>query len=252
MKKAETASLDGKLSNDVSTLPQSPIEAAAMPSSPVEPGTSEMKGFSLRAKPVADVKKRHRTQRAAAQFKSPLANAAISGSGAPVRLTPTIQTLERRLQILKRASKIKNDGDEEILEGLAKKWTEAGREVAWEVWELVKENAGSDGDWGKSTNSKRNAAGGKRGFEESWGWEEKGDSKKLRGDKEDSSWGWDTTSQKREEDDDHMAEESQEPAGEEEEEESRPENTLGMMLRQLGIAPETLGWNEEEGCFVGE
>jgi hypothetical protein len=34
--------------------------------------------------------------------------------------------------------------------------------------------------------------------------------------------------------------------------EEKEENTLGMMLRKLGIAPETLGWNEEEESFVDD
>jgi hypothetical protein len=36
--------------------------------------------------------------------------------------------------------KVKEDCEEEILSGLIQKWTEAGREIAWEVWGVVKEN----------------------------------------------------------------------------------------------------------------
>lgn len=37
---------------------------------------------------------------------------------------------------------------------------------------------------------------------------------------------------------------------EDEEHGAQKENTLGVMLRKLGIAPETLGWNDEEETFV--
>jgi hypothetical protein len=39
------------------------------------------------------------------------------------------------------------------------------------------------------------------------------------------------------------------PPAECEDEEPRRQDTLGTMLMQLGIAPETLGWNEEEENF---
>ncbi|KAJ7638542.1 hypothetical protein FB45DRAFT_1054814 [Roridomyces roridus] len=102
---------------------------------------------------IEDLKKKHRTQRAAGQFKSPLSSA-VSASLPSVRPTPTIQSLESKVQVLKRAIKIKKEGEAETLEGLVKKWTDAGREVAWEVWGLVKDNeVGGGDDWGKDNDA---------------------------------------------------------------------------------------------------
>jgi hypothetical protein len=180
-----------------------------------------------------DGKIKYRTTRAANQFKSPLSAPNMLSNSSLVRLTPTIQALERKLQILKRAVKVREDVQEEVLEGLVKKWTEAGREIAWEVWDLVKDNANSDGGHGNSQNGK------KRAFRGSWGWESPGDAKKPRGEEMERNWGWDVVpiSSRGEEE-------------EEEEEEELPKHTLGTMLMQLGIAADTLGWNDEEGSFI--
>ncbi|KAK0467961.1 uncharacterized protein EV420DRAFT_437245 [Desarmillaria tabescens] len=194
-----------------------------------------------------DPKKKHRTVRAAAQFKSPLSAAASSNVIPSVRMTPTIQSLERQVQILRRAVKVKKDGEEELLESLAKRWTEAAREVAWELWDLVKDNGTNEaGGWGNTWDRPKT----KRGFEDSWGWEDKGDQKRL---KTENSWGWDEPQKKEgEEDEDQM--QGVESHGEDGdtggEEEGKPENTVGLMLRQFGIAPDTLGWNEEDGMFA--
>ncbi|KAF7353002.1 hypothetical protein MVEN_01267800 [Mycena venus] len=94
--------------------------------------------------------KKHRTQRAAGQFKSPLPAAVSSSIFSAVRPTPTIQALEHKVQVLRRAVKVKKGREEETLEALAKKWTEAGREVAWEVWSLIKDQEnGSADEWGE-------------------------------------------------------------------------------------------------------
>ncbi|KII95872.1 hypothetical protein PLICRDRAFT_231933 [Plicaturopsis crispa FD-325 SS-3] len=163
------------------------------------------------------------TPKAASQFKSPFSSSPSPALSA-VRLTPTIQTLERRIQVLKRAVKVQQDGEAGTLEGLVRKWTEAGREVAWEVWEAVKDNSEGDGK----------GAGGKGGWgsddkKGGWGYDEKPG--------EEGGWG---------------AEEDYKgkPRAHEEEEEEKTTDTLGTMLRQLGIAPETLGWDEDEGEFV--
>lgn len=218
---------------------------------------------------------KHRTVRAAAQFKSPLSSGASSTTVPSVKLTPTIQALERKLQALKRAVKVKHDGEEEILEGLVKKWTDAGREIAWEVWGLVKDMGGGEssagtgkkgiksGGWGGDQwGEKREGSAGKRGFEDAWGWDEKGDTKKRKIDEGERNWGWDVSSQKGEggndgHDDQAMREVYEHHDGtaevEEEEEEDEPrQDTLGTMLKQLGIAPATLGWNEDEGEFIDE
>ncbi len=205
---------------------------------------SEVKSIEVKHTVLNDPKKKHRTVRAAAQFKSPLSAAASSNVMPSVRMTPTIQSLERRVQVLRRAVKVKKDGEEELLESLAKRWTEAAREVAWELWDLVKDNGANEGgSWGRDPKHKR-------GFEDNWGWEEKRDQKRL---KTENSWGWDEPQKKEgEEDEDQM--QDVEPHGENdavrEEEEDKPENTMGLMLRQFGIAPDTLGWNEEDGMFA--
>ena len=178
-----------------------------------------------------DSKIKYRTTRAATQFKSPLSAPNALDNSSLVRLTPTIQALERKLQILKRAVKVREDVQEEVLEGLVKKWTEAGREVAWEIWNLVKDNASSDGGYGNSQSSK------KRTFKGSWGWESPGDAKKPRSEEMERNWGWDVVP---------ISSRSEE----EEEEEDAPKHTLGTMLRQLGIAADTLGWDDEEGSFI--
>lgn len=189
--------------------------------------------------PPIDPKKQYRTTRASSQFRSPL-SASGTSSVSSVKLTPTIQALECKVQTLRRAVKVKQGGEEEVLEGLVKKWTEAAREVAWELWELVKDNTGSE-DSGKGRANKR-------GFEEAWGWNERGDEKRMRSEEKERNWGWDIvpgTSQEQPTTD-------AESICVEEEEEPREQETIGTMLRQLGINPETLGWDEAEGTFVGE
>ncbi|KAJ7086646.1 hypothetical protein C8R44DRAFT_650747 [Mycena epipterygia] len=187
----------------------------------------------------SDLKKKHRTQRAAGQFKSPLSVEASSSIPSSVRQTPTIQALERKVQVLRRAVKIKKEGEEQTLEALVKKWTEAGREVAWEVWGLVKDNgSGSSDDWGKD---KQEAASGKRRFEDSWGWNEDSGNKRVK--VEERNWGWDAS----------PSTGNDEPPTEQRVEfveEDKPRETLGTMLMRMGIAPTTLGWNDEDEEFV--
>lgn len=201
---------------------------------------------------TTDTKKKHRTQRAGAQFKSPLSIDASSKLVSSIRMTPTIQALERKLQLLKRALKIKRDGEEEALRALLDKWTEAGREIAWEVWQLVKDNANSeDRGWDRS----RSKGNGKPAFEDSWGWTS--DEKTARD--TERNWGWNVERHDQGTADDVMDEtnmagdiEGTETCRYEDDMDGKKQNTLGTMLMQLGIAPETLGWNEEEGAFQGE
>jgi hypothetical protein len=207
--------------------------------------------------PIPAKKPNKFTPKAASKFKSPL-SAPAPAAFSSVRLTPTIQALERKVQILKRAVKVKMGGEEEVLERLVKKWTEAGRDVAWEVWGLVKDS-GTDGrsvGAGGSGWGEEKKGGTKRGFEEGWGWDEKDGKRAKMSDGLERNWGWNV-----ERDEDR----EQSGYGEngmkngiyngkkyEEEEEEKGEDTLGTMLRQLGIAPETFGWDEDEGEFVGE
>lgn len=188
---------------------------------------------------TVDGRKRYRTQRAAAQFKSPLSADVSLKVMSSVRLTPTIQVQERKLQILKRAVKVKRDGDEEILEALVRKWTEAGREVAWEVWDLVKDNRSSV-DSSKS----------KRSSDDGWGWSEKPSQIFMSG--EERNWGWDVVPKVRADDEEADVTKNHKCATTEYEDDEKRQATLGTMLMQLGIAPETLGWNEEEESFEGE
>jgi hypothetical protein len=139
--------------------------------------------------------------------------------------------------------KVMNDGEEQTLEDLVKKWTEAGREVAWEVWGLVKDNqSGSGGDWGKDS---QEGASGKRRFEDSWGWNEDSSSKRIKVEETERNWGWDVSPATS--NGEHSNEQPAEPI-----EEDKPQDTLGTMLMRLGIAPTTLGWNEDEGEFVDD
>lgn len=195
----------------------------------------------------------------ASQFKSPLSDPLLAKSAtlSSVRLTPTIQSLERKIQILKRAVKVKADGEEEILSELVKKWTEAGREVAWDVWSLVKDSGGDPastggrkaGDWGEDERQ-----GKKRSFEEGWGWDDR-EAKKPKTDDSERNWGWSTEPKDQDEgygaDDEYNFDSRNRNCGEmPEDDDERVEDTLGTMLRQLGIDPETFGWNEGEGEFT--
>lgn len=192
---------------------------------------------------VVESKKKHFTTRAAAQFKSPLSSTGNADLSQNIRLTPSIQILERKIQILKRAVKVKKDNEERVLADLTTQWTDAGREVAWEVWELVK---------GGENSSSGYASPEKRSFQESWGWNGQGDEKRTKLEVGEESWGWNTTAQTQSTDEDAMQQEDealkvkgQRMDGDEE----RMEYTLGTMLRHLGIDPATLGWNDEEGIF---
>jgi len=175
---------------------------------------------SLPQEPQEDLMTRVRTQRASAQFKSPLS--AGSGVGNPrraVSASPNVQALQLRLQTLKRAIKIRSDGEGEKLEKLSKKWTDVAREAAWEVWSVVKDNVQDVSKFG----------GGRGGFQDSWGWPD--DGKEDRVAKADRPSG----------EDEMLSEEGESPV---------PEDTMSMMLRKMGIDPDTLGWNEDEGEFV--
>jgi hypothetical protein len=76
-------------------------------------------------------------------FKSPMSGELLGNKGNITILE--IQALERRVQILKRAVKILAEEDDDILEGLAQKWREKGREIANQLW---MESSGSENLWG--------------------------------------------------------------------------------------------------------
>ena len=164
------------------------------------------------------------------QFKSPLVNKLLPADSRTIRLTPALQALERKLQLLKRAVKVKHDSEEEVLIRLAGKWIEAGREVAYDVWGATKDAGNFEA---RATSIYR-----------SRGWESTND--------RDTPWGWDTKPG-------DACKESCDPdqsvapytagrlAAEEEDDVSC--NTLGTMLRQLGIAPEIFGWDDDKEAF---
>jgi hypothetical protein len=147
-----------------------------------------------------------------------------------LRLTPAIQTLERKLQLLRRAVNIKENREDKNLKDLAVKWRNAGREIAWEVWELVKDN----------TSTFEASRESKRKFQQSWDWSQQEDEKRSKLDI------WDWGGKGNENEDEDIFWRHTEDDGEVE----QPRNTLGTMLRQLNIASETLGWNDEEEMFV--
>jgi len=182
---------------------------------------------------VGDIRTKYRTTRAATQFKSPLTGDAATKLGKMVRMTPNIQALERKSQILKRALQIRQEDQERTLEELARKWTDAGREVAWELWALVKDNGTSEYDVSNKV----------KGLwplnDKGWGWNEPTNEERSRNECLYMS-GIETDGACRNDEYNQAAEMEEGPL----------QNTLGIMLRQLGIDPETLGWDEGEGTFI--
>ncbi|KAI0269202.1 hypothetical protein BC834DRAFT_967846 [Gloeopeniophorella convolvens] len=154
------------------------------------------------------------SSRAAAQFRPPLVRTLKDTNSTPILPNQTIVSLERKLAALKRAVKIKHDSDAGNLGDIFQKWQEAGREAAYELWGIVRDLNTEGGD-GPSNG----------GFNSGWGWE---DEVKENVPEEESSY------------------------AEDREAAAKQEHTLGVMLRQLGIAPETLGWSEEQETFVDE
>lgn len=217
------------------SMSKSPLSILrAPPTAPKIPLTPQKPHYAHETPSVTPAKTRVRTLKAASQFKSPLSSSASasSGRGSSIRLTPTVQSLERKLQLLKRAVKVKENDEEKTLIGLIKKWTEAGREVAYELWGLVKDSANKG---------------------EGMGW----DGGKGKMGSRDSNWGWDFPGIKREGyPENEMDTATENPLDEgctnkilsEDDEQTR--DTMGTMLRQLGIATETLGWNDDEEVFL--
>ncbi|KAH8106259.1 hypothetical protein BXZ70DRAFT_427966 [Cristinia sonorae] len=190
------------------------------------------------------------TNSAAKQFKSPLMQRLSSGNSSATYHTSStdkgghpvnMQTLMAQVQKLKQAIKIKENisgGPGDKLEDLVKKWTRVGREVAWEVWDYVKDNEVDQGAGGWA--NENGAFGGQKRPFDGWG-EEGGDKKRVK--YKYDGWEWDGDEKG----------DAQEGQGMDVDEEAQALNhTLGTMLRFMGIAPETLGWDEGEGDFVGE
>jgi hypothetical protein len=133
-----------------------------------------------------------------------------------------VQALEAKVQLLRRAVKIKeaeSGGTQKPLDELVLKWRTAGRDIARDVWSVVKDGPKQDaGGWPAERGS---------GFNSSWGY-----------DKDDAEGADAQTDGARERFQEHdMAKE-------------KVEDDIGTMLRQLRIDPATLGWDDEEGDFV--
>ncbi|TFY65105.1 hypothetical protein EVJ58_g2175 [Rhodofomes roseus] len=205
-------------------------EATEMPADSVSTGTQAGSSLSQTVKDYPPS--------VAKQFKSPLH---LGSSGPPsatvssVQAIPTIRALQAKIQTLKQAIRIKtaSDGnDEEELDELVVKWTTVGREVAWAVWDTVK-------DLGPGETANIGKVGG--------GWFD--DERSGRDGGHNSGWGFDDASQPAK---GEMGDEGG-GSGTKEVDDDAPgvQHTVGTMLRHLGIAPETLGWDEEEeGDFV--
>ncbi|KAF8511191.1 hypothetical protein JB92DRAFT_394411 [Gautieria morchelliformis] len=115
-------------------------------------------------------------------FKSPLSS--LSSSTTKCVSSPNIQSMERRLQLLKRAVKIKAGEEEAKLEQLITKWRSVGREVSWEVWSVVREH-GQDNGWGMEAPEQRSGPGS---LGRSWGWDNTDGGKKESA--FESNWGY--------------------------------------------------------------
>ncbi|KAL5488144.1 hypothetical protein ACEPAI_6252 [Sanghuangporus weigelae] len=123
--------------------------------------------------------------KAKAPFKSPLvASLPTTDTSYQMSNSRTVQDLERKIQLLKRAIKIKEEGDEEKLERLVKKWRVAGREAAWEFWQIVRDNEESSEAPYPGTHSKSQGS-----LPDGWGWAG------TSGSTHSSSWGWDQPKQ---------------------------------------------------------
>ena len=229
--------------------------------------------------------------KATKQFKSPLLSKTVAPSPLGVNTSRTIQALERKLQMIKRAVKITQGDEEERLAELVKKWKKAGREVAWDLWHIVREQA-SDENTGVAYPGTYAKSVSNDGFTGSWGWASSLDNRSSGSFS--SNWGFDKRQGTKDEDggesedfpspskleaelfralqqnpnskvlpvhsspgygvycDDRETNHNSAKGGvdEEGEPDASESKTLGTMLRQFGIAHETLGWNEDEGDFV--
>jgi hypothetical protein len=141
-------------------------------------------GLELRKRGALSRIKGTGTTAARAAFKLPLrtgtsgaptATNAFSSSHKAVSRNDPIQN---RMQLLRRAVKIKESGEDEKLVALVAKWREVAKDVAWELWGLVKEgnvgegiesriSAGSGEGFGLCGGNDRRWGNG--GFDAAWG-----------------------------------------------------------------------------------
>ena len=129
---------------------------------------------------------RELASRASKQFKSPISSKAGSsaagqgsqseGSFSNVAAAPLIKTLQAKVQVLKQAIRItQSSGGEDDLEALTKKWKTVGREVAWAIWDTIKDQDPGEGlAVGRRAGGwfDDDASGGRKTQGGRWGWEE--------------------------------------------------------------------------------
>ncbi|GBE79430.1 hypothetical protein SCP_0206280 [Sparassis crispa] len=221
--------------------------------------------MSQAAAAASSTKSRDYTENAAKQFRSPFSTSTAAPtypststvSFSSVKATPTIQVLQAKVQTLKQAIKFKNGSaqEDDNLEALVRKWRNVGREVAWAVWDTVKDVDPTENMTAvKGKNSwfedeYHGAPKGKGGLNGSWGYDT---GKKGRSCAFEAGWGWDGDKTGTTADSEMIDGDREKGAGGEDEDEAAAEHTLGTMLRHFGIAPETLGWDEDEGDFIGD
>lgn len=144
--------------------------------------------------------------------------------------------------ILKRAIKIVSNKEDEKLKCLIEKWTLAGREVAWELWSIMKDRSLEDAMWTKEGN----------GFNDSWNWASKrgwGYEDRTENNPDEESVG-DSSSFSQVEAEMWNSINTQNAMKRQETENDRGSpHTLGTMLRSYGIADDILGWNNDEEDF---
>lgn len=232
MKKKETPSPVAGPSKVFPKPAQKDFAVSALTSSMGPPQTPS--GASL------STKKKSRLSGVAAPFKSPLirsSNDSTPGSPRASSSRHAITALEQRLQLLRQAHKIKSEGSVEKLEQLTQKWTKVARSAAEDLWQLVRD-AGSVGGGGDDARA-----------DDDWGFA----GGNAKGKDANRNWGWDEV-EKREDDEEQNYSVEGEDAGDAMEEEGiqgkQKEWDLGAMLESMGIPPETLGWNAEEGEFI--
>jgi hypothetical protein len=147
----------------------------------------------------------------------------------------------------------------------------AGREAAEEVWNLVKDTGGTgtlnfaspSNSPAAFTSSHPRGRGGEGnsgwagGFDNSWGWGDKGND--LEGGKDSSLLSSPSVTNRsafKAEGDDTVVDEDLGAMPDEDQDDTEKEDvakqewTLGSMLSMLGIPNKTLGWDDEEGEFV--
>ncbi|GJJ07733.1 hypothetical protein Clacol_001938 [Clathrus columnatus] len=183
--------------------------------------------------------KTYHTPAVSKPFKSPFMSPLSSLSSVTNKPTssPNIQTLEKKVTMLRRAIKLVTDKEDEKLKDLVQKWTLAGREVSWDLWTIMKERG--PGDAMAWADSSRFNDSWSWGTTRNWGTEERTES----ADEENSARSpfeaemWNSiniqNTMKRQEAEDNKV----------------SPHTLGAMLRSYGITNDILGWNDDEEDF---